>query len=231
MAASRSTSTSPGRPETIHCRHGGHLPVSMRIHSKRLCRRPRESGPVTAAVVSLFLCASTTLNAQEMQPRAYLPVPVGVHFIVTTYGRSSGGLLFDPSLPLEDSHVVPECASPTPAGCEGGLPAAESLVAAGTSSPSPICPAVPKWFGDRAPAPAPMRDDVAAVANGRSITHCAARQMAAAGTRASRTPGEHNFRRTNCLRRSYKFSAVDVGPAACDAGRTIEPARQEEPFA
>ncbi len=41
-----------------------------------------------------------------MQPRAYFPAPVGVSFFVTTYSRNSGGLLYDPSLPVEDAHVV-----------------------------------------------------------------------------------------------------------------------------
>ena len=47
----------------------------------------------------------STLGAQEMQPRAYLPTPVGVNFFGSSYSRNSGGLLFDPSLPVEDAHV------------------------------------------------------------------------------------------------------------------------------
>ena len=56
--------------------------------------------------IVLFFCLATTLNAQEMQPRAYFPAPVGVNFLVTSYSRISGGLLFDPSLPVQDAHVV-----------------------------------------------------------------------------------------------------------------------------
>ena len=66
----------------------------------------RESGHRTAIVIFLFSCLATALNAQEMQPRAYLPAPIGVNFFGIGYSHNSGGLLFDPSLPVEDAHVV-----------------------------------------------------------------------------------------------------------------------------
>ncbi len=43
--------------------------------------------------------------AQELQPRAYLPAPVGTGFGGIAYGNVSGSLLFDPTLPVEDLHV------------------------------------------------------------------------------------------------------------------------------
>jgi hypothetical protein len=45
------------------------------------------------------------LVAQEMQPRAYLPSPRGVGFAGFAYSYNSGGLLFDPSLPITDAQV------------------------------------------------------------------------------------------------------------------------------
>jgi len=45
------------------------------------------------------------LPAQEMQPRAYLPSPVGVGFGGISYSYNSGGQLLDPSLPIEDAQV------------------------------------------------------------------------------------------------------------------------------
>jgi hypothetical protein len=66
----------------------------------------RDSGPGIAALTFLFFYLAAPLNAQEMQPRAYFPAPVGVTFFGTSYSRNSGGLLFDPSLPVEDAHVV-----------------------------------------------------------------------------------------------------------------------------
>lgn len=41
-------------------------------------------------------------HAQELEPRAYSPNPVGVNFMVAGYVRSTGGVLFDPSLPFSD---------------------------------------------------------------------------------------------------------------------------------
>jgi hypothetical protein len=53
----------------------------------------------------LLLFASITVLGQELQPRAYLPAPVGLSFFGISYSGNSGGLLFDPSLPVEDGHV------------------------------------------------------------------------------------------------------------------------------
>jgi hypothetical protein len=44
--------------------------------------------------------------AQELSPRAYAPMATGVNIVMLSYGRSSGGVLFDPSLPIEDLHAV-----------------------------------------------------------------------------------------------------------------------------
>jgi hypothetical protein len=53
----------------------------------------------------LLFFVPTITPGQELQPRAYLPVPVGLNFLSVNYSRNSGGLLFDPSLPVEDAHV------------------------------------------------------------------------------------------------------------------------------
>jgi hypothetical protein len=55
--------------------------------------------------VLLAFLASATISAQELQPRAYLPAPVGLKFFGVSYSSNVGGLLFDPSLPIEDAHV------------------------------------------------------------------------------------------------------------------------------
>jgi hypothetical protein len=54
---------------------------------------------------ALVFFAPIVLCAQELQPRAYLPAPVGMNFLSITYSNNSGGLLFDPSLPVENGHV------------------------------------------------------------------------------------------------------------------------------
>jgi hypothetical protein len=43
---------------------------------------------------------SALAAAQEMEPRTYSAVPIGTNFIVADYARSSGDILFDPSLPV-----------------------------------------------------------------------------------------------------------------------------------
>jgi hypothetical protein len=67
--------------------------------------RQRKSEVGAIALVLLLACAATALNAQEMQPRAYIPAPVGLGFFGVSYSRNSGGLLFDPSLPVTNAQV------------------------------------------------------------------------------------------------------------------------------
>ncbi len=43
-----------------------------------------------------------TAAAQDLEPRAYAASPVGLSFLVVAAGRSTGGVVVDPSLPVED---------------------------------------------------------------------------------------------------------------------------------
>lgn len=45
-----------------------------------------------------------TAAAQELEPRAYAPLPTGTNFFVVSASRASGNVLFDPSVPVEDVH-------------------------------------------------------------------------------------------------------------------------------
>jgi hypothetical protein len=58
-----------------------------------------------AALLVAGLCGAG--RAQEMEPRSYSPSPVGLNFAGVIYGYSSGGVVFDPSLPISDvtAHV------------------------------------------------------------------------------------------------------------------------------
>lgn len=47
--------------------------------------------------------AATGVTAQELEPRAYSPSPVGVNFVALVAGHSSGDIVVDPSLPIEDA--------------------------------------------------------------------------------------------------------------------------------
>jgi len=61
--------------------------------------------PRTILAIAAILAGLPPVSAQEMQPRAYLPSPVGVGFAGISYSYNAGGLLFDPSLPITDGHV------------------------------------------------------------------------------------------------------------------------------
>ena len=53
--------------------------------------------------VLLTTLATMAAGAQEMEPKAYSASPVGATFLVAIGSRSSGGIVFDPTLPIEDA--------------------------------------------------------------------------------------------------------------------------------
>ncbi len=62
-------------------------------------------GPVTrrhllAAV--LLLVGSGVASAQQLEPRAYSPSPVGTNFVLFPYAYQTGSVITDPSLPIKD---------------------------------------------------------------------------------------------------------------------------------
>jgi hypothetical protein len=62
------------------------------------CWTPR----IAAAALACCTACAGRASAQEMEPRAYSPSPSGVTFAVLGYANSSGGILTDPSLPVDD---------------------------------------------------------------------------------------------------------------------------------
>jgi outer membrane putative beta-barrel porin/alpha-amylase len=61
--------------------------------------------PAVVALACLVGTAGSAL-AQDMEPRAYSASPVGVNFLVVSFSRSTGSVVFDPSLPLSDVHAT-----------------------------------------------------------------------------------------------------------------------------
>lgn len=57
-------------------------------------------GPI--AFFLLLLLATDPAGAQQLEPRAYSPAPVGANFLGVGYANSSGDVLLDPSLPFND---------------------------------------------------------------------------------------------------------------------------------
>ena len=60
--------------------------------------------PRLRTVLWLMLLASATRSAvaQELEPRAYSASPVGVNFVVVGFTRSTGSVVFDPTVPVTD---------------------------------------------------------------------------------------------------------------------------------
>lgn len=54
------------------------------------------------AGVTILLIAGATAGAQDLEPRAYSPSPVGTTFIIISATRSDGGVFTDPSIPIEN---------------------------------------------------------------------------------------------------------------------------------
>ena len=44
-------------------------------------------------------------HAQDLEPRAYTNTPVGLNFLIAGYGYTTGDVVIDPSLPLDNVHV------------------------------------------------------------------------------------------------------------------------------
>jgi hypothetical protein len=65
------------------------------------------SGTLLAAIFVMLACVA---RAQEIEPRAYSNVPVGVNFLIAGLANSSGGLVTDPALPLENAHLKTDAA-------------------------------------------------------------------------------------------------------------------------
>ena len=51
----------------------------------------------------LLLLVSTVLTAQDVQPRVYTPAPTGVNLLTLGYAYSSGSVLFDKTVPVDNA--------------------------------------------------------------------------------------------------------------------------------
>jgi outer membrane putative beta-barrel porin/alpha-amylase len=61
--------------------------------------------PFLSAVAAFVLAlAGAPAFAQQLEPRAYSNLPVGLNFLIAGYAYSQGDVLLDPSLPVTDAH-------------------------------------------------------------------------------------------------------------------------------
>jgi hypothetical protein len=66
---------------------------------------PTDRGRGAALCVAGWVVLATHASAQEIEPRSYANLPVGLNIAVTGAVHSSGGLSTDPSVPLDDAHL------------------------------------------------------------------------------------------------------------------------------
>ncbi|MGH8069303.1 MAG: transporter [Candidatus Entotheonellia bacterium] len=58
-----------------------------------------------ALAVTAFALMAWEARGQDLEPRTYSNIPVGLNFLIAGYGYSAGGVVTDPSFPLEDGDV------------------------------------------------------------------------------------------------------------------------------
>jgi len=96
-----------------------------KVQTARIAQNLKLVQPISARAlvrVGMFLLGLYSIGrAQELQPRAYLPAPIGVGFGGIAYGPLAGGLLFDPSLPITDGHVNAQIWTASAGGVFGTL--------------------------------------------------------------------------------------------------------------
>jgi hypothetical protein len=66
---------------------------------------------LAAVLIACATAVSGRAAAQEIEPRAFSPSPVDVTYVVVAAGRSTGGILTDPSLPVDDVEATIDAAA------------------------------------------------------------------------------------------------------------------------
>lgn len=61
----------------------------------------RAANLLAVALIGTAACA----RAQELEPRTYANTPVGLNFLIAGYGYTEGGVVTDPSIPLDNANI------------------------------------------------------------------------------------------------------------------------------
>ena len=59
----------------------------------------------TAGSLLTLMLLAFSAEAQELEPRAFSPSPVGTTFVLGGFGKSEGGILFDPALDIDNAQA------------------------------------------------------------------------------------------------------------------------------
>ncbi len=62
---------------------------------------PKLVQPLWLVVALVLTCASAM--AQDMEPRSYSPTPIGTNFAQLSYGRTTGSVVLDPTIPVTNA--------------------------------------------------------------------------------------------------------------------------------
>ena len=62
-------------------------------------------GNILLFTAIVFFSGVSPALAQELEPRKYTNLPVGVNFVGAGYAYTAGGILFDPSIPLDNANI------------------------------------------------------------------------------------------------------------------------------
>ena len=73
----------------------GRVTVNMKAASLANMKRPAKIAFMAAFALGCLLAAPAT-RAQDLEPRAYAPIPMGANFFIANYTYQSGEVLFDP---------------------------------------------------------------------------------------------------------------------------------------
>ena len=60
---------------------------------------------VLVLLLGIVLMQVGGLDAQDVQPQVYVPAPVGVNLFTMGYAFSTGAVLFDKTIPIEDANA------------------------------------------------------------------------------------------------------------------------------
>lgn len=55
------------------------------------------------SLAAIILLLGAFAVAQELEPRSYSPAPVGTNFVVINYGRATGSVVLDPTIPVTNA--------------------------------------------------------------------------------------------------------------------------------
>ena len=76
---------------------------TLRIDSKLSGTVPAAAPGLALLALALFIAGRA--HAQDLEPRAYGNAPTGLNFLVLGYVWTEGGVVTDPSVPLENAHL------------------------------------------------------------------------------------------------------------------------------